>query len=188
LKIVFTGGPSAGKTAMVALISKQFADDVAVVPEAASILFQGGFPRKPTPANLKHQQRAIYFLQLELEALVEEDNPGKILVCDRGTVDGAAYSQESPAEFFKSLGTTLDAELKRYDFVIHLGSPNGHYYDRGNPARIEKPSQARVLDEKTKEIWAPHSNRLVIHCHKDFGAKVIEALEFVSKIISKTKL
>jgi len=61
----------------------------------------------------------------------------KILVCDRGTVDGAAYWAGPPEEYFKSLKTTLEAEIKRYDYVIHLESPNGHYYDYKNPVRMK---------------------------------------------------
>jgi predicted ATPase len=183
MKIVLTGGPSAGKTALVGLIEKQFYKDVIAVPEAATILFRGGFPRQTEPAHVNHLQRAIYFLQVELEAIAEIGDTKKILICDRGTVDGAAYWAGPPEDFFKSLGTTLEKEIKRYDYVIHLETPNGHYYDHSNPVRTERPSEAHILDDKTKQIWATHSNRLIIHCHENFGEKVKEVLDFVAQKI-----
>lgn len=183
MKIVLTGGPSAGKTALVGLIEKQFYKNVVAVPEAATILFQGGFPRQTDSVHINHQQRAIYFLQVELEDMTAEENPKKILVCDRGTVDGAAYWAGPPEEFFKSVGTTLEAEIRRYDYVIHLETPNGHYYNHSNPVRIEKPPEAHVLDDKIKQIWSKHPNRLIIHCHKNFSEKVKEVLDFVAQKI-----
>ena len=183
MKIAVTGGPSAGKTAIVELISKQFRDSVVAVPEAASILFRGGFPRRGTPVSLQHQQRAIYFVQVELEALARAENPAKVILCDRGTVDGAAYWPGPPHEFFESVGTTGRAEISRYDYVIHLESPNGHAYDRSNPVRIEQPYEAHLLDTKTKEIWSSHPRRFIIHCHKNFSEKVSEVFDHVSMII-----
>jgi len=184
LKIVLTGGPSAGKTALVSLIEKQFYNSLVSVPEAASILFRGGFPRRSESQQINHQQRAIYFVQVELEAMIAEENFGKSLLCDRGTLDGAAYWSGMPSDFFKSLNTTLEIEIKKYDYVIHLESPNGHYYDRSNPVRVEKPPEAHVLDSKIKEIWSTHPHRLIVHCHKDFGEKVKEVIDFVSSIIA----
>jgi len=187
MKIVLTGGPSAGKTALVGLIEKQFYKDIVAVPEAATILFRGGMPRQKDASHINHQQRAIFLPQVELEAMALEGNSNKILICDRGTIDGAAYWAGPSEDFFKSLGTTLEAEIKKYDYVIHLESPNGHYYDQSNPVRIEKPSEAHLVDNKIKELWATHPNRLIIHCHKDFGEKVKEVLDYVLNIINREK-
>lgn len=185
MKIVLTGGPSAGKTALVTLIEKEFPNHVAVVNEAATMLFRGGFPRQTEAQQVNHQQRAIFYLQVELEAMAQESNPSKILVCDRGTVDGAAYWAGTPEEFFKSVGTSLERELSRYDYVIHLESPRANHYDHSNPVRIEKPSQAHVVDDKIKMIWSQHPSRLIIHCHKNFGEKVKEVLDYVSAIVDR---
>ncbi|MGZ3695296.1 MAG: AAA family ATPase, partial [Bdellovibrionota bacterium] len=48
-KIVLTGGPCAGKTTMVKMIEQAFPASVVGVPEAASLLFNGGFPRFQGP-------------------------------------------------------------------------------------------------------------------------------------------
>lgn len=48
VKIVVTGGPSGGKTTLIEALQKDLKGKVAVVPEAASILYRGGFPRRST--------------------------------------------------------------------------------------------------------------------------------------------
>lgn len=49
-RVVLTGGPGAGKTATLELIRQSFCEHVKVLPEAAGILFGGGFPRGGAPA------------------------------------------------------------------------------------------------------------------------------------------
>ncbi|NDI06057.1 MAG: hypothetical protein EBY58_07285 [Rhodobacteraceae bacterium] len=44
-KIVLTGGPGGGKTTAADLFRRELGEKVVVVPEAATMLFSGGFPR-----------------------------------------------------------------------------------------------------------------------------------------------
>lgn len=110
--------------------------------EPASILFGGGFPRRDSePA--RRAQRAIFRVQRELERMEIEQQRAAIVLCDRGTVDGLAYWPGLPVEFFREMGTTLDAELARYSAVIHLRTPEVHGgYDHRNPVRTETAHQA----------------------------------------------
>src|SRR5690242_15099817 len=48
-RVVLTGGPGAGKTAVLELVRQSFCSHVHVLPEAAGILFTGGFPRGSKP-------------------------------------------------------------------------------------------------------------------------------------------
>lgn len=89
-RVVLTGGPGAGKTAVLELIRQSFCAHVLVLPEAAGILFGGGFPREPDVAVQRAAQRAIFFVQRELESAADASDAA-IVLCDRGTVDGAAY-------------------------------------------------------------------------------------------------
>src|SRR6186713_3191320 len=43
-RIVLTGGPGGGKTTAADLFRREIGDRVVIVPEAATILFAGGFP------------------------------------------------------------------------------------------------------------------------------------------------
>jgi predicted ATPase len=117
-RIVLTGGPGAGKTAVLGMMGRTLCEHVKVVPEAAGVVFGGGFPRGDAPAVRIAGQRAIFFLQRELEAAVAAENVS-IALCDRGTVDGLAYWSGND-DLWRAVGTTLPEQLARYHAVIHL--------------------------------------------------------------------
>ena len=119
--VVLTGGPGAGKTAILELIGHFFCHHVRVLPESAGVVFGGGFPRDKQPELQRAAQRAIFYVQRELETCGAIGRPA-IMLCDRGTVDGCAY-WPGPGDFFDALGTSAAEQLKRYDAVIHLRTP-----------------------------------------------------------------
>ena len=57
-KIVLTGGPCAGKTTMAQILSRAFHGSVVNVPESASLLFSGGFPRFPPLEGQQYSEEA----------------------------------------------------------------------------------------------------------------------------------
>ena len=177
-RIVLTGGPGAGKTAVLELVRQQFCGHVQVLPEAAGIVFGGGFPRTGSPEWQRGAQRAIFFVQRELESIADASNTA-IVLCDRGTVDGAAY-WPGPESFWDSVGTTQVAELSRYDAVIHLRTPTlERGYNHGNPLRTESAAAAAEIDERLLRIWETHPHRFVVPSSQDFlekAARVVEIL------------
>lgn len=177
-RIVLTGGPGAGKTAVLELVRKSVCEHVVVLPEAASIVFGGGFPRTQSAPVRCASQRAIFFVQRELEAAAEGANPA-IVLCDRGTVDGAAY-WPGPGTLWSSLGTTRLEQLARYDAVIHLRTPAaGHGYDRANPLRLETPEDAARIDERIALEWDGHPRVFVVQADDEFVVKAHLALDLV---------
>jgi hypothetical protein len=180
--IAVTGGPGAGKTAVLEVVQRQFCDHVIVLPESASILFHGGFPRIDAPPGHRAIQRGIYHVQVELERLALEQGTAAVVLCDRGTVDGAAYWPGSADSFWRDVGTTAAAELGRYAAVLHLRTPppDGGY-DRSNPLRVETPEQARVLDARILEAWAAHPARTVVDSAPAFLDKLHAAIEMIRR-------
>ena len=73
-KVVLTGGPGAGKTAILEFMTLAFCRHVVILPESAGILFGGGFPRNGMNVRRRAAQRAIFRVQRELEAGTVEDN------------------------------------------------------------------------------------------------------------------
>ncbi len=174
-RVVLTGGPGAGKTAVLELIRQSFCEHVKVLPEAASIVFGGGFPRRDQPEYRRAAQRAIFYIQRELEASADGDRPA-IVLCDRGTVDGAAY-WPGPDDFWAAVGASRAEHLARYDAVIHLRTPSpdgGYNYQ--NPLRIESAEEAATIDARIAREWEGHPKRLMIEPTPDFLTKARSAL------------
>lgn len=177
-RIVLTGGPGAGKTAVLELIRQYFCVHVKVLPEAAGIVFGGGFPRDQSVDVRRAAQRAIFYVQRELEHAAEAENPA-IVLCDRGTVDGVAY-WPGPGDIWSAVGTTLDAQLGRYDAVIHLRTPTlGAGYNHRNPLRIESAAEAATIDARIATGWQLHPRRFVVEASVDFLSKAARALEIL---------
>lgn len=177
-RIVLTGGPGAGKTAVLELMRKTLCEHVEVVHEAASVVFGGGFPRTEALEARRAAQRAMFFVQRELEAAVMADDVS-IALCDRGTVDGVAY-WPGPGDLWSAVGTTLGEQLARYHAVIHLRTPaleSG--YNHQNPLRVESAGQAAEIDARIAAAWAEHPRRFEVPPAADFLAKAARVVELV---------
>lgn len=181
-RIVFTGGPCAGKTTAVDLIYRRYTDIFIPVPEAASILYGGGLPRIKTKDAIIHTQRAIYFLIKELEDMYEKLYPDKIQLCDRGTLDGIAYWPEGEKiSFIESVGTTLEKEFSRYDILIHMKSPRNPEIYRLSTTRNEDHKLAVEIDLRTQKAWENHPKKFILDDEKDFLVKVEKAVKIIEE-------
>jgi predicted ATPase len=176
-RIVLTGGPGAGKTAVLELVRRAMCDHVRVLPESAGILFGGGFPRGTTLENRRAAQRAIFYVQRELEASVDRRDTA-IVLCDRGTIDGVAY-WPGDDDLLASVGTSLDEQLARYHTVIHLRTPAAGEYTHDNPLRVETAPEAAAIDARIAAAWARHPRRFEVPANHDFMHKARLALELL---------
>ena len=181
-RIVLTGGPGAGKTAVLELLRRSLCDHVVMLPEAAGLLFTGGFPRQREPDARRAAQRAIFHVQRELEAMAETRDAAAI-ICDRGVVDGVAYwpgGDPRAADFWTQVGMTRAEALARYDVVLHLRVPDGpNGYGHQNPLRTETAEEARAIDERILAAWSGHPRRFVLYAESDFMAKARRAHEIL---------
>jgi predicted ATPase len=189
-RIVLTGGPGGGKTTAADMFRREVGERVIVVPESATMLFSGGFPRVDELAARRSAQRAIYHVQRNLEDLQSTRFPGRVLLCDRGTVDGGAYWPDpvgDELDFFASLGTTLEAELARYDAVLFFetAAVGDLSIETGNPERIESNQEAVALDGRLRELWRKHPNFVLIHHNHSFMAKIFEGLHVLGELIRR---
>jgi hypothetical protein len=173
-RIALTGGPGGGKTTAADLFRREIGERVVIVPEAATLVFSGGFPRCTQPPGAYAAQRAIYHVQCNLEDVQSSLYPERILLCDRGTVDGAAYWPGEPEDFFKALGTTLEEQLARYDGVIFFESAaaGGLRIEGGNPVRIESLAEAAALDAKLRTLWEAHPRFVLVRHNPSFFKKI----------------
>ncbi|MEQ1665732.1 MAG: AAA family ATPase, partial [Bdellovibrionales bacterium] len=107
-RIVLTGGPGGGKTTAADLFRREIGAQVVIVPEAATLLYRGGFPRSKDTDVIKATQKAIYHVQVNLEDAQAAIYKNRILLCDRGTIDGCVYWPRDPTEYFENMNTSLE--------------------------------------------------------------------------------
>lgn len=184
VKIAVTGGPSGGKTTLIEALKKEFGSKVKVVPEAASILYKGGFPRIKNYSGYYHGQKAIYATQFEIEALTAENYADCLIVCDRGSLDSLAYWPDSADHFFETFNTSREKELARYTWLLHLDTAQENDYDTTNAVRIENFHEALMLNEKIKQSWEGHPRRFIIGASHDFISKMNSATGIIRGILS----
>ncbi len=186
-RIVLTGGPGGGKTTAADLFRREIGARVVVVPEAATMVFSGGFPRCTEKHGILAAQHAIYHVQRNLEDVQSSLYPERILLCDRGTVDGAAYWPGAQHAFFAGLGTTLEEELARYDGVIFFESAavGGISIEGGNPVRNESMEQAAALDGRLRRLWGQHPRFVLVRHDDSFFRKISFGLAQLDAMVAE---
>lgn len=163
--IAVTGGPCAGKTTVLKALQREFAADVVVVPEAATMLLPGFLAVREesddaASAWQKSFQKSTTMLQLELEATYRnfaKKNGKRVGLCDRGINDADAYTAAARTLLEETFGLAADALDRRYDAVIYLESlataDPVAFSTSNNEQRYETLEQARALEYRTREAW-----------------------------------
>jgi predicted ATPase len=174
-RIAVTGGPGAGKTTIWRAAAEANKERIVALPEVATLLLSHVFPQ---PQNLSERhalQRSIFAVQKDLEALYEGRlNADQVLLCDRGTPDGAGYWPDGPAAFFAAMGAEWDAELARYDAVLFLetAAAGNLSIAEGNPVRREDHAAAVAIDRNIQTVWSRHPRFHRIAHEHDFNVKL----------------
>lgn len=173
-KVVVSGGPGGGKTTAAGLFLREMNGKVAIVPEAATLLYTGGFPRSSNINAKIAGQIAIYNVQTQLEVAIRALHPHQLLICDRGTIDGAAYWPGPTEEFFKAMNTTYEQELAKYDSVLFFetAAAGGNSIKSENRVRSESQEEAIALDKKLQNLWMKHPKYVFIPNTDSFITKV----------------
>jgi predicted ATPase len=178
--VVLTGGPGAGKTAVLEVVRRAFCEHIAILPEAATVLFGGGFPRHETDAGRRGAQNAIFHVQRSMETIVLDERHAALALCDRGTLDGLAYWPGGIEAACSALQIQRQEELGRYQAVIHLRTPSiERGYNHSNPVRSESAAQAAELDARILAAWDGHPRRVVIDSEQEFLRKLGHAVEAI---------
>lgn len=185
MKIVITGGPGGGKTTALDLFRRELLGKVAVVPESATAIFSGGVKRDNQTDILKAIQKIIFDHQKNIEYIYDKQNPNKILLCDRGTLDGLAYWPGTEESFFEQMDSTYEEELSQYDAVIFFetAAQNGSAISSNNPYRNESHEKAVELDLKLQKIWKKHHNYFMVRSKTSFIEKIIDGVNAIKKAV-----
>lgn len=177
--VVLTGGPGGGKTAVLEMARRYFCQHVVIAPEAASIVFGGGFLRSGLPKGRRAAQRAIFHVQRALETVALESRKTAVVLCDRGTLDGLAYWPGSRQSFCEEFDIDYQKELNRYSAVVHVEVPALAWGYEKNRIRKESVSQAQEIDRRIARAWRGHSRVMTVSAQAGFLDKLAYAIELL---------
>ncbi len=193
--ICITGGPCAGKTTILSILQQQLTDTgltVITVAEAATEFIVSGL--HPAALGRLNFQRYLFEHIIEKEnrwkkaaALIQAKK--KVILCDRGVVDAAAYIE--PAEFdalLKDCGYNIvDLRDRRYNAVIFLQSvaeDAPEIYTRiNNLARSETLEEARRINQGTLNVWLGHPYMTIIDNSTSVEGKAKKAFEVICNFL-----
>jgi len=136
----------------------------------------------PEPNHVMIQERAIYHLQTALEDLARLDHPKRALLCDRGTLDGLAYWPESESSYFAAIGSSMEAELAKYDCVIHVDVAPPFDF-QPNTLRTESVEEIVSINERLKHAWRLHPRRWILAADLGFVRKLELATHFLDRTL-----
>ena len=164
--IVLTGGPGGGKSTIINELCRDdfWSSRIVTLPEAISYALR-------TNQNRTEQtfQKLVVEIQSSMEEILSRCFPGKLTICDRGTLDSLAYWQKNVwdnTSFFRFTNTHLNDHYKRYIAVIQLQTvainTKEHYKYHPSAHRIESPQDAEEVDNLLKVAWEKHPNYFYI--------------------------
>lgn len=185
-RVAISGGPGGGKSTVAAAVAREFGARAVVVPEVATHLLGGFFPSIDGPDDRRAVQRAIYHVQVNLEAVHRSrSGPDTVLIFDRGVLDGAAYWPDGVDAFFDDVCGDADDARRRYDAVLFLESAaqGGFAIDSGNAARTEQRLEAARLDSLLYQLWSPHPRFCFVSHTERFADKIENALAALRRLI-----
>lgn len=174
-KIVFTGGPCAGKSKVIKAVAEKLRKEkytVIVVPETAAELIDAGIiPNENYLHTLMFQELVLnHQLVKEKSAdtyanFINKEND-IIILYDRAVLDNAAYFPNTQPfdDLLKKYGIKELEQVDEYNFVIDLVSlsslrPDLYVNDK---IRKEKAIDAALLDRKTTNAWLLADNLKII--------------------------
>ena len=192
LKCCITGGPGAGKSSIMSVLTQVLAErgyKTLVCPETASELILNGIcPGDNIPMDAF--QELILNKQLAKEKIYDDaakyfDSSKLVILYDRGLNDQMAYINKSKFEqLLKGRGLSLTDALAHYDCVFHLvtaadGAPDYYVWNDptkdavgNNAARRESPVEAIEKDRLTLNAWIGHPHLRVFDNSTNFAGKV----------------
>jgi hypothetical protein len=192
--VVITGGPCAGKTSVVSHIERTLTVDMVTVPDVARHI-QQVFPRPEMQSDvgtklavMRHLRTAAARAQDELEAAyaaVARKLRVKMILCDGGILDGAAYWPEGMANFLSTMNLRKDEICGGFRSIIHLQSlaiSQPELYQQLSQQRRHPPlGEAQIADEIIGQVWSSHSNYHRVSTdatESEVQKKVVELIRF----------
>lgn len=200
-RIVFTGGPCAGKTSAIDEAVRHFSEQgykVFTIPEVPTMFSKAGMNYlTKNPDFFYEGEKATLEIQLALEdkfyRMAQTLDRPIIILYDRGTLDISAYLDlDLWNKLTAEVGYDNERLLNRYDAVIHLrttaAGAEEFYTTANNAQRYEQADSAglriaRELDLKVLDAWQEHKHLYKIGNYTHFSEKVGAVLFAIQSVL-----
>lgn len=200
-KIMFTGGPCAGKTKVIESVKELIEKDeyyVVVVPETAAELISKGIkPNKNKNHTLRFQELVLE-TQTRKEIIAEEycelirnedlefikNKKAIVILYDRGIPDNRAYlSHNEYNKMIKKYNFNELSIIDKFDLVVNLVSlattnPELYLLD---DVRYETREEAAYKDMLTSASWCLHRDFKMIKPTENIEEKILLVYDIISK-------
>lgn len=195
--IAITGGPCGGKTIALSFLQERLTNlgfTVGIIAEAATEFVLSGL--RPGLLSATEFQRQILKYIIEKEDCWKEtiglmNGEKKVIICDRGVADTAAYVSVQEFELILRDFKRSIVELRdeRYNAVVFLRSvafdAPDVYTCINNTARRESVQEARALDERTLAAWKGHPCLHIIDNSTGIEEKLNRVLQAVCGVLAQ---
>ena len=196
-RVALTGGPCGGKTTCQGKAEKEFGSQILSAPEVASVLLTNLFPSPGKDPAAQERwahsfQESVLPTQLAMEdQFIEmaQRSASRLLLTDRGALDGAAYLGKGLDYFLNRFGLDLTTVHDRYDMVVHfetVAKSNPELYMKlkaTNLARYENAEEAVQIDQALQEVWESHPNWVLIPSKLSVEEKTHKLLSLLNKYL-----
>lgn len=185
-RIVLTGAPSTGKSSVMKELKREFGDKVLLVPESAVVLLSGGYP-PPQHADIEQIrcfQQAILHVQAGLEFSLPRQNPGaEFMVFDRGSLDGAGFWPNGPADFLNYFQVDLQNEYAKFTDVLFLQLPTPEMFGGINDLRFHNFEQSLLSEKQLEEVWQGHTRFKKVPAQPSLEEKIKSVVSHIKQIL-----
>ncbi len=196
-RIVLTGGPCAGKSTILKRIETKYAAlgfSVFSLPEAATLFIQAGadfLTKDPELSFITEANKLKFQLTMEdcMTRIAEACGKPALLVCDRGTMDTAAYMERDKWNRVMEFVQQTEEQLcdQRYDAVFHISTAakgaEQFYTRENNSCRSESLELARVVDDHLIDSWKRHPVMHIVKAEICFEDKIDNVLGIIDDIL-----
>lgn len=195
--VALTGGPCGGKSTVLNALKEEFGERLVLVPEVATIVLESWFPLPGRDLEWSQEwqdafQSIVSPLQIGFEtghALAAKKRGVAVMVCDRGLLDGVAYTGGDVAGFCARYGIGEDEAYDRYQSVIHLESlatsDPEQYGKVGNDIRYESLVRAQELEYAIRAAWKGHPNRVIIDSGRGIEGKISDVTLIIRQLLGE---
>ncbi len=187
-RVVLTGGPGGGKSTAADLLRREIGERVIVVPEAATMLFAGGFPatgRSPGASQARRPRSTT--CNATSRTSRPPSTPNGSCCAIEAPSTAAPTGRTVPTTSTRASAARTSRSSLRYDAVIFFETAalGSHGFESENPVRTETQQEAVELDGRLRELWAPHPWFTVIPHSASFFRKMTVGLGILESLIAQ---